>query len=470
MNLNAFNISSNTTEAIVLDENGGSAAAYENDTTLALESIIKEYISTGEAQTLSFRSLVSWIKVGERATHYVHPYPAKLLPQIAHFFLAARGYFGSGIKVLDPFGGTGTVALETLMSGNEAYYSDANPLARLIAKVKITKIDPNALTAELETILASYKQSRAKKAPDVVNLEKWFTPDVIRGLVRLKSSIEKIQNSDIRDFFLVVFSATVRRSSNADPRLSVPVQRKASDIRKNISAIEIFSQQAELSIQRMNALISLSAEEFKSHNVGFDARELKIPAPWGSESQAQLADGTIDLIITSPPYAGAQKYVRASSLSLGWLGMAGSGDLKGLENKSIGREHLPKSVWNTNFISSVPAANDLIVRVRQKNPLRAAIIATYINEMESCIAEMSRVLAENGHLVLIIGNNEVCGEAFSSSEYLATIAENYKLIPIFKAVDEIKSRGLMTKRNKTAGLISREWVILFKKVSSRDVK
>lgn len=470
MDLNAFNINLGATEAIALDAKSEVSAAYENDTTLALESIIKEYASTAESQTLSFRNLVSWIKVGERATHYIHPYPAKLLPQIAHFFLAARGYFGKGIKVLDPFGGTGTVALETLLSGNEAYYSDANPLARLIAKVKITKIDPGALTSELEIIKFSYKQSRAKKAPDVVNLEKWFTPDVIRGLSRLKSSIEKIENSDIRDFFLVVFSATVRRSSNADPRLSVPVQRKPSNVRKNVSAIEIFSQQAELSIQRMNALISLSSEDFKSHNVGFDARQLKKPAPWNSESHTQLAEGTIDLIITSPPYAGAQKYIRASSLSLGWLGMAGSGDLKGLENQSIGREHLPKSVWNTSFVSSVPAANDLIVRVRQKNPLRAAIIATYINEMESCIAEMSRVLSENGHLVLIIGNNEVCGEIFSSSEYLATIAEKHELVPVLKAVDEIKSRGLMTKRNKTAGLISREWVILFKKVSSKDVK
>lgn len=470
MNLNACNISLNATEALTLAANNECSLAYENDTTLALESIIKEYTSTGEAQTLSFRSLVSWIKGGERATHYIHPYPAKLLPQIAHFFLAARGYFGKGIKVLDPFGGTGTVALETLLSGNEAYYSDANPLARLIAKTKITKIDPGLLSHELEIIKSNYKQSRARKAPDVVNLEKWFTTDVVRNLVRLKSSIDKVEDIYIRDFFLVVFSATVRRSSNADPRLSVPVQRKPSDLRKNTSVIQIFMQQAELSIQRMNALTNLSSESFKSYNVGFDARKLKEPASWDSKSQEQLADGTIDLIITSPPYAGAQKYIRASSLSLGWLGMAGSGDLKGLENQSIGREHLPKSVWNTSFTSSVTAANELIVRVRQKNPLRAAIIATYINEMESCIAEMSRVLANNGHLVLIIGNNEVCGEAFSSSEYLATIAEKYNLTPLFKAVDEIKSRGLMTKRNKTAGLISREWVILFKKVSSKDVK
>lgn len=75
MDLNAFNINLGATEAIALDAKSEISAAYEYDTTLALESIIKEYASTGESQTLSFRSLVSWIKVGERATHYIHPYP-----------------------------------------------------------------------------------------------------------------------------------------------------------------------------------------------------------------------------------------------------------------------------------------------------------------------------------------------------------------------------------------------------------
>ena len=33
-------------------------------------------------------------------------------------------------------------------------------------------------------------------------------------------------------------------------------------------------------------------------------------------------------------------------------------------------------------------------------------------------------------------------------------------------VDEIKSRGLMTKRNRSAGVITTEWVIIFRKVDN----
>ena len=33
----------------------------------------------------------------------------------------------------------------------------------------------------------------------------------------------------------------------------------------------------------------------------------------------------------------------------------------------------------------------------------------------------------------------------------------------FKLIDDIQSYGLMTKRNKTADIISREWILVFKK-------
>lgn len=443
--------------------------AYGKDTSAVLLEMLDQYQTSKAVQTLSFRSLVSWIKGGERATHYIHPYPAKLLPQIAYFFLAAQDFFGKRLRVLDPFGGSGTVALETILSGNEAFYSDANPLARCIAKAKTTRIDTSKLRSELFRIEKAYIKSRASKKPDVVNIEKWFSSETTKQLVRLKSSINSCKCEDTRDFYLVVFSAVVRKVSNADPRLSVPVSRKNLDTTSAVDVFKTFWQQAESNIARMSELTKLGAHSSHVRDVGFDARSLKSPKSWGGFLSSPLESKSIDLIITSPPYAGAQKYIRASSLSLGWLGLAGSSGLKDLENKNIGREHLPKSIWASSFSTSVEAANEVIERVRIVNPLRAAIAATYLNEMEQCFQEMSRVLTDNGHLVLVIGNNEVCGQKFLSSEYLTSIAENYGLVPIFKAVDEIKSRGLMTKRNKTAGVISLEWVIMFRKNLSKDV-
>src|SRR6202040_1886969 len=48
------------------------------------------------------------------------------------------------------------------------------------------------------------------------------------------------------------------------------------------------------------------------------------------------------LIVTSPPYISAQKYIRSSTLSLGWLGLAPNHKLRDLERLNIGREHFSK--------------------------------------------------------------------------------------------------------------------------------
>ena len=93
---------------------------YPVDTSVALAGLLDGFQLDQKPAAISFRKLVPWLKVGERASHYLHPYPAKLLPHIAHFFLANRMLVGADEIVLDPFGGSGTVALETILSGRTA--------------------------------------------------------------------------------------------------------------------------------------------------------------------------------------------------------------------------------------------------------------------------------------------------------------------------------------------------------------
>src|SRR5438094_213467 len=80
-------------------------------------------------------SSIDWAFTHDRTqflTHDIHPYPAKFIPQIpGHLIslLSARGE-----RVLDPFGGSGTTALEAIRLGRTAISIDANPIATLIGK------------------------------------------------------------------------------------------------------------------------------------------------------------------------------------------------------------------------------------------------------------------------------------------------------------------------------------------------
>src|SRR3546814_1149585 len=70
-----------------------------------------------EPVPVSFRSLVPEMNATERATHLIHPYPAKLLRHIPFLFLASQEVCRSSGAVLDPFCGSGTVLLESALSG-----------------------------------------------------------------------------------------------------------------------------------------------------------------------------------------------------------------------------------------------------------------------------------------------------------------------------------------------------------------
>ena len=65
---------------------------------------------------------------------------------------------------------------------------------------------------------------------------------------------------------------------------------------------------------------------------------------------------------------------------------------------------------------------------------------------------------------MVIGNNTIAGYEFLTYKYLIEIAESIGFKTELVLIDDIKSRGLMTKRNKTASVISREYIIVFKKV------
>ncbi len=436
-------------------------------TSDTLDKLFCRYEKTQRAQNVSFRKLVHWIKIGERATHYAHSYPAKLLPHIAHFFLASAQLSSPGDVVLDPFGGTGTVALEAILAGRQAYLAEVNPLAALIAQVKTSALDERELTATAARINRRRVAHSSKRLPfpNVVNIRLWYSDDAIKALSALKAAIRQEPAGQVRDFFWVCFSQTCRKASNADPRLSVPVRTKHPAELGIAKVWNLFDAQVTSNVARIrdfSILLGEGRRERKAFCVGSDARALLSPKDL-SEVRPPLPSSSVPLVITSPPYAGAQKYVRATSLSLGWLDLIEIKALKRLEDATIGREHFRKVACQTCPTVGLPDADRVIKRVFRINPLRSVIIATYLTEMKEALVEMTRVLRPGGHIVMVIGNNEVCKRPFKSSDYLRSFCEQLGLITRLRLVDEIRSRGLMTKRNRTASVITREWVLVFQK-------
>lgn len=433
------------------------------------------YAETSEPVPINFRKLVSNLNSSERYTHLIHSYPAKLLCHIPYFFLQTDYFCPKTGTVLDPFCGTGTVLLEANISGRDAKGVDANPLARLISRVKTTYIKTEKLPKTLTTLVQSAKRAKVSEVHDYSSVSRWFSPSTIDQLQRLELAIEKLKETEVKEFFLLCLSNLVKKVSFADPCISVPVRLNPDRFAKNpekrksllfklktlenIDVYDKFESVCSLNINRIEKLRNIYEGVVKSEIVSSDAR--CITKQIGSDEK--LPDKSIDLILTSPPYAGAQKYIRSSWLNLYWLGTKANEEIRELNKKNIGREDYTKSEIykiKTGIDSADQVLNSLYDEGKYE---RAFIVGNYLKEMLEALSESIRVLKDGGYLVIIIGNNTVCGRSFDTQSYFTEYVLSQGLSLEFKLIDDIKSYGLMTKRNKTASRISSEWILVFKK-------
>jgi hypothetical protein len=296
-----------------------------------------------------------------------------------------------------------------------------------------------------------------------LNLERWFSASVLRKLDRLATALRRLPTSPEKRFLEACFSATILRVSLTDPTISVPVRLNPSKSsltksqrgerrqwlkhRLEADVTAEFLAVVQLNIGRMGRLYDHLSASSSSVAIGYDSRA--------------TTTTPIDLVITSPPYGSAQKYIRASSLALQWLGLAPNG-LRDLERQSIGREHFNSDELQSE-IPLMTSSQRSIQLIARTNPLRAHIIATFLAEMRDALAAIIRCLRPDGHLVLVVGNNFVCGSIFHTQKYLTQICEGLGLEVRLALVDRIRSRGLITKRNGAPGIISEEWIVIFRK-------
>ena len=422
-----------------------------------LEDLVTRFESEQSAVEVNFRNLMQVEPGVAKSAHAIHPYPAKLLGNIPRFFLSALPTTPSDV-LLDPFCGSGTVLYEGAVAGLQPVGSDSNPLARLITRAKLMPIDRAAARVQLAQVMAAHPSA-------ALNREYWFSDRISNSLGRLRTAIEICVPSQHRPVFDVSFSATVRRVSYADPRLSVPVkinpQRSArygakgdEVIRRldRLAGIDVGAMFWSIATQNIGRCIPKVAGSADTDPRLFrDARTLGLPS------------GLVGLAITSPPYVGAQKYVRASSLSLGWLGLTPDCKLRPIERKSIGREHLSASETLVPNGTRITGADALLEEIANRNSLRARIAQRYLLEMQDALAELARTMREGGKLVLVVGPNLVAGMEFPTPLYLEQMATRAGFTKRLHLIDSIDSRGLMTKRNRTAGVIQQESVFLFER-------
>lgn len=401
-------------------------------------------------------------------THGMHSYPARFIPHIPHWVL--RRYGRPGDVVLDPFAGSGTALLEALLYGQPGIGVDLNPLSPLLIAAK-TDVPASMRAFSRDARLAAQSAARSPQTfePRWRNLGKWFQPPARNALARIFGYLHHNPDDlpdNLRTFLRVAASSAVRTVSNADPRVAKPFisRHRRTDIvagRVPQDAQAVFEQRVERFLRRKRAWVR--AMRAAMAHYGLAAPPGVTFAGDDARAMTAVADDSVDIVVTSPPYANAQEYFRTVKLELLWLGVVDVPGLLRLNNRLIGTERIGLADFDTRTPAAQPEIDAVLAAIYERDAKRAEVLRRYFDDMGCALRETHRVLRPGGTFALLSGDNRVRDVPVPTHRFLHTLAEDAGFQTVDIGYDEIYVRALSPQRSRSAGLIDGEWLLTFRK-------
>lgn len=329
-------------------------------------------------------------------THSLHPYPAKFPPQLPRKIL--QQFTSKKSTVLDPFCGSGTTLVEARVLGHDAIGIDINALSSLLSKVKATPLSNQELCRiklfiDLITDYnLQWKFFRPQIEPkNIVGLDHWFQLNVAEELTQILNLIEEQENDNVKDFLKIVLSSIIVRVSNQESDTRFAAKNK--NIPDNFTFDLFISRAMEYYAKIADYSELVNSNGFlKIHNA--DSRNLSM-----------LKDESIDIIITSPPYANTYDYYLYHKFRKLWLDL----DVDYARDNEIGSRREYSSL--------------------KKPPQK------WTSDLEKCFTEMYRILKKDGLAFIVIGDSVIKKELIN----IATVISNFVPMIGFKICNIISS-------------------------------
>ncbi len=352
---------------------------------------------------------------GNYASHNFHAFAAKFPPQLPRFFI--ERLTRPGEVVLDPMMGSGTTIVEAMIAGRKSIGYDIDPLAIQIASIKTAKLKKNEiqrayseLMDDIEYVLRNSPQAEEElekrfDADTKAFLDYWFFPETQKELMTILLGIERLPANNIRDFFKLAFSSIIITKSGGVSRA-----RDLAHTRPHLDKTKIPRSAMEAFSQRVSKL-SNSLNEFTD---AFEKPAIK----QCDAKNIPLQDSSIDLVVTSPPYANAIDYMRAHKFSLVWSGSPLK-TLADLRSRYIGAERSS----NSDPEGLPESARKIIETIAQLDPAKARVLIKYFNEMQEVFAQIFRVLKPSKNAIVVVGSSTIRGIDVKTHISLAEIAE-----------------------------------------------
>ncbi len=375
------------------------------------------------------------------ASHNFHSFPAKFPPQLPRIFIL--GLTEKEDIILDPMVGSGTTIVEAYLSGRRAIGFDIDPLALLVSRVKVTPLDIEQVAHLGSEILNGAKNTVAKRHRELKEqltdrldaksrqfVDYWFAAETQIELLALITEIEKLEDEAIRAFFQLVFSAIIITKSSGvslafdlahtRPHRAKVVYSLEGDIILGKDLADSPSSRVKFLTKTLRSPLEEFEKRFRQnleglHKVGVGSIQPQVS--FGDAQSLPLEEESVDLIVTSPPYAAnAIDYMRAHKFSLVWMGHP-IDELGQKRKEYIGGE----AVTGIDYEVLPDKAAEVVSDVASVDEKRGQVLHRYYSESTRILREMFRILKPGKAAIVVVGSSTMRGKDTKTHTCLADI-------------------------------------------------
>ncbi len=308
--------------------------------------------------------------------HYANSYRASFKPELPEFFIGR--HTRPGDTVGDPFGGRGTTVLQAALMNRTGFSNDVNPLSERLAWPKLNPVTIEEISRRLEEIDLSAPLDLSREE----DMSMFYHVDTWREILNLRNYLRTNRDSVDRFIEMTALSRLHGHSNGffsaySFPQISIPKVNQAKinltrgvepDYREIKSRI-LKKAKTTLKSGGLKDLQRLA----KSHRLTTgDSRDLK---DWPT--------GSVNLVVTSPPFLNQVDYVQDTWIESWFCGIA----REDIEGRIVQTPDLEK--W-TDFISAT-------------------------------LSELHRVLADGGLVAMEVGEVRYQGSILNLDEILVNL-------------------------------------------------
>ncbi len=417
-----------------------------------------------------------WSFEGNSRREYGHgmfQYPAMMVPQVVDAILKQVCSVHPDIeRVSDPFSGSGTIMVESMMHGLAFSGTDINPLAVLLCRVKCGPFFIDALKHKAKELISRINEDRrfAIEA-DFPNRDKWYGREVQIALSKVRRAIRVENSLWARRFFWGVVAETARTTSNSRTSTYKLHIRTQDDIDgRSCDPLVAFKKSLARNIQlyeEQATRLSESGQLVRGHY----RRDVEVSL---ADVRKLNGKANLDIVVTSPPYgdnATTVPYGQFSYLPLQWLDLQDIDDeidneclvsTHEIDTRSLGGSKRVKKEEADHIKERSPAFRNYINSLEKQPRDRTLRVTAFFRDLDECLDPILKSLRPGGLMVWTLGNRKVGGRRVPLDRILSDILQVHDATLLCTLTRRISSKR-MAPKNNIADTMSSETILVMRK-------